>query len=568
MVEHTWFSNGKAGRAVVAFGILVLGMLWALIISDIQIEKNREELTARTEAANLARVLSEQVSHTIQSLDQALIYLAAEYRRAPKDFDLSRSVVAGVVPSQISLQIARIDALGWLVESSLPNTRRMDLSDREHFRVHLGHDRDHLFISKPLLGRASGKWSIQLSRRITNAAGQFDGVLVLSLDPSYLSSLFSDIQLGSHGLITLVGKDGVVRAASDHGIGRVMPDADLLSTLFQVKSGAVERLVSWDGEERLVAGRIVPQQPLSVLVAPALADVKADVQGLTQRYLAVGGAVSLILVCALAALYRMVRTQERTARDLAVKKSELMTSRERLRRYVLDLERIAEVAAHDLQEPLRRVVAYAQLLSKHAEAALDQESRDYVAHVVAGAQRMRKLVKDLEAFVAVDHLTVGDVEADAADALAGALVRVSDDVARTGATISAEGLPRVVADGKSLEEVFWQLVDNALRYRHPDRRPVIHVSARIEAAQAIFSVSDNGLGIDERHLPRIFEIFHRLHGIDQRSGTGMGLAIVRRIVEHLGGRVWVDSQTGEGSTFSFSLPLADRALVDYEVRAA
>jgi len=139
--------------------------------------------------------------------------------------------------------------------------------------------------------------------------------------------------------------------------------------------------------------------------------------------------------------------------------------------------------------------------------------------------------------------------------MAAAAARLTEDVRRLNASLVVDRLPAVAADDRTLTEIFTQLVDNALRYSSPDRKPLVHVTARCEGGFALFSVRDNGIGIEERHLPRIFEIFHRLHGLDGRPNTGMGLAIVRRMVERLGGRVWVESQAGIGSTFYFTLPL-------------
>jgi len=311
-----------------------------------------------------------------------------------------------------------------------------------------------------------------------------------------------------------------------------------------------------------------------VWVGRAESEVLAGYADTVRAYLLVGGVVTAVLGAALLLLYKVVRRQKVVTRDLSLKKAELLSSRERLRRYVADLERIAEVAAHDLQEPLRRVVAYAQLLSAHAQNALDAESRDYVAHVVSGAQRMRKLVEDLEAFVAVDHLPSAEVVVSARGPVDAAVASLDEEVRTSGATVVVGALPAVAADERSLTEIFTQLVDNALRYRMPGRKPLIHVSARREDGFAVFSVRDNGAGIEERHLPRVFEIFHRLQSVDGRAGTGtgIGLAIVRRMVEHLGGRIWVESTPGQGSTFSFTLPLTVRApaqtLFDREVQAA
>ncbi|MBX9633682.1 MAG: hypothetical protein K2X44_01755, partial [Magnetospirillum sp.] len=436
--------------------------------------------------------------------------------------------------------------------------------------VHQQGASDTLFISKPLLGRASGKWSVQMTRRLSLADGSFAGVLVLSLDPQYLSSFYGSFDIGPKGAILLIGRDGVIRAASDGSVGRTVTSPGLIDQMFDAIAGSHRVVGPLDAERRIGSFRALADLPLAVWVGRSQDEVLAKHAETQRSYILVGAAVTLVLGAALLMLYRMVRRQEEIGRDLSAKKAELLASRERLRRYVADLERIAEVAAHDLQEPLRRVVAYAQLLSSHAESVLDAESRDYVAHVVAGAQRMRKLVQDLEAFVAVDHLPAPEAVISASSAMAAAAERLGEEVRRTDASVVIGTLPDVAAEEKTLTEIFTQLVDNALRYRSPERKPLVHVTARCDGDYAVFSVRDNGMGIEERQLPRLFEIFHRLQGIDGRPGTGMGLAIVRRMVERLGGRVWVESQIGTGTTFCFSVPLRLQVptSLDQEAQAA
>ena len=263
------------------------------------------------------------------------------------------------------------------------------------------------------------------------------------------------------------------------------------------------------------------------------------------------GALTLLLVQA-------VYWQRRTAARLRLRETELTEQRERLRRYVADLERIADVAAHDLQEPLRRMVSYSQLLASHDKAGCDDEVRDYVGHVVDGARRMRALVSGLREFVAVDSVPRTGEVCSAWTAMSIARQRLVEVLADAGATLVVDPLPDVEADQASLVEVFVQLLDNAVRYRAPERRPVVHVSVVRDGHMARIKVCDNGLGIDPVRAVRMFEIFYRPHsGIEDVAvqGIGTGLAIVRRLVERLGGQVWVESEGGIGSSFGFSLRL-------------
>lgn len=563
----------RAARAVAWFGAALLVMVWVVIYASLSSERTRVLADTRADTANLARAFDEHIQRTIAGLDQTLLYLRAEFQQAPERFDLNRSVANNVILKRVSVQIARIGADGVLADSNVLGFTRMDLSDREHFRVHKAARKDELFISKPVLGRASGKWSIQLTRRLEDGQGNFAGVLVVSLDPNYLGEIYGSIDVGENGAIAVIGTDGVVRVASHGGggfLGTSLQGGAILEAVRRQEATTLESHGPLDDIDRIISLRPLPNLPLSVLVGRAKAEAMAVYDRSVTWHLLIGAAVTLALGAALIALYRMVRAQEAIAADLAVKKAELLASRVRLRRYVADLERIAEVAAHDLQEPLRRVVAYAQLLSSHVASALDDEGRGYVAHVVDGAQRMRKLVKDLEAFVAVDQIPDCDGEVAVATAVSTAMDRLADQIRGAGATVVVDPLPSALVDERALAEIFTQLLDNSVRYRCESRKPLIHVGARSEGDCLVFSVRDNGAGIDPRDRIRLFEIFHRLEGIDG-GGTGIGLAIVRRMVEHMGGKVWVESTLGEGSTFSFSLPRRKPmhlTIVDGEVQAA
>jgi len=561
-------------RAVAVFGIVLLLLVWIGIIASLNSERQRVLTDTRADTANLARAFDEHIQRTIAGLDQTLLYLRAEFQQDPVHFDLNRSVANNVILKRVSVQIARIDAKGWLADSNVPGFKAVDLSDREHFRVHRQGDNDALFVSKPVLGRTSGKWSIQLTRRLDDKNGNFAGVLVISLDPNYLGEIYGSIDVGDNGVIAVIGTDGVARVASNGDgafLGRNLEGGAILDAVQARQAVTVQAFGPLDRTERIVSLRPLPSLPLSVLVGRAKSEALAVYDRSRTWHLLIGGIVSFALGAALLVLYRMVKMQESIAADLAVKKSELLASRVRLRRYVADLERIAEVAAHDLQEPLRRVVAYAQLLSSHVASALDDEGRGYVAHVVDGAQRMRKLVKDLEAFVAVDQIPESDGEVAVGAAIGTAMDRLGEQIRAAGASILVDPMPSAAVDERALTEIFTQLLDNAIRYHAHSRKPVIRVSVASEGDQLVFSVADNGAGIDPYDRVRLFEIFHRLEGIDGHSGTGIGLAIVRRMVEHMGGRVWVESQLGEGSTFSFSLPRrkpVHLTLVGREVQAA
>lgn len=540
-----------AAKLVLGFGVVVILVLWSAIAWDLARERGRERAEAASNAANLARTLEEHLRRTIAALDQSLLILQAEYRQAPDAFSITSSIAYTVTLQRISVQVGRIAADGILADSNVPDFAPVNLADREHFKVHREAGADKLFISRPVLGRASGRWSIQLSRRLSNADGGFAGVLVISLDPRYLAEFYASIDVGQQGSVIVVGRDGFIRATNGGGLGDALADTALLESIFASPAGSALLRGPLDDISRITSYRALGDLPLAVMVGLSDKEALVRLHATELGYVLVG----LALTAASLLLFILVRNQKRIAGDLLLNKTELEEHRERLRRYVADLERIAEVSAHDLQEPVRRVVAYAQLLAEHTPAALDDEGKGYVLQVVEGAHRIRRLVRDLEAFVEVDHFPAVQDLVSAEKAMAVVARRLAADIEAAGATLVVDALPAVAIDEKCLVEVFTQMVDNALRYRSPERRPIIRVSSEHDDTKAIVKVHDNGIGIEQRHWARIFEILHRIQGVDGHGGTGMGLAIVRRIVERAGGRVWVESVPGEGTTFTMTLPL-------------
>ncbi len=234
---------------------------------------------------------------------------------------------------------------------------------------------------------------------------------------------------------------------------------------------------------------------------------------------------------------------------------ELVAQRtEELARSNRDLEQFAYVASHDLQEPLRMVAGYLQLLADRYRGQLDEKAERYIGYAVDGAERMSKLIRDLLAFSRVN--TRGDElrAVMAEDALCSAMKNLGSAMRESGASVAHDPLPAVRADSTQLAQLFQNLVGNAIKFRSQDRSLRVHVSAEAEGDEWIFRVRDNGIGFDQQYEEKMFLIFQRLHGRGQYPGTGIGLAICKRIVERHGGRIWASGDPGQGSTFFFTIP--------------
>ncbi|TBR61458.1 cyanobacterial phytochrome A [Westiellopsis prolifica IICB1] len=222
-----------------------------------------------------------------------------------------------------------------------------------------------------------------------------------------------------------------------------------------------------------------------------------------------------------------------------------------------ELKKFAYVASHDLQEPLNQVANYVQLLEMRYEQLLDEDAKEFITFAVEGVSLMQTLIDDVLAYSKVDMQAIDFELTDVEAALGKALNNLRKRISETGAVISHDQLPTVMADGTQLMQLFLNLIGNAIKFRS-DKAPEIHIGASRLDEEWLFSVRDNGIGLDPQFSDRIFVIFQRLHTRDEYPGTGMGLAICKKIIECHRGRIWVESQLGEGATFYFTIPVGGR----------
>jgi chemotaxis family two-component system sensor kinase Cph1 len=225
-----------------------------------------------------------------------------------------------------------------------------------------------------------------------------------------------------------------------------------------------------------------------------------------------------------------------------------------LERSNADLKKFAYVASHDLQEPLNQVANYVQLLEMRYSEQLDEDASEFINFAVDGVSLMQTLIDDVLAYSKVDVQNAELALTDSHQALDRALANLRRRILENQARITVDSLPAVMADGTQLMQVFQNLIGNALKFR-TETPPEIHVSAQRLDKAWVFSVQDNGIGIDPQFFDRIFVIFQRLHTRDEYTGTGMGLAICKKIIDGHRGQIWVESELGHGSTFFFTIPV-------------
>jgi light-regulated signal transduction histidine kinase (bacteriophytochrome) len=305
----------------------------------------------------------------------------------------------------------------------------------------------------------------------------------------------------------------------------------------------------WRGMETL---EIMKQEGIEaplILVSGALGDVTA-VECIK------GGATDYVLKDALARLPVSIRRalEEKHLREERKQAVEALAKKaEALERSNQDLEQFAYVASHDLQEPLRMVAAYTQLLAERYKGRLDEQADKYIGYAVEGASRMQALILDLLAFSRAGRAGTEMQDTDCNDVVENALKNLQTAVKESGALVVYNDLPHVLGNAQQLQQMFQNLIGNGIKFRGGDA-PLIQIEAERRGLDWWFSVRDNGIGIASEYAKDIFIIFKRLHTRTEYSGNGIGLSICTKIIEQHGGKIWTEPHEGPGTSFKFTLP--------------
>jgi len=366
-------------------------------------------------------------------------------------------------------------------------------------------------------------------------------------------------------VLASIGRDGplICQTLKDAGIA-----AELCASLEQVQhcidQGAAAVVLTHEslgGRGVEIIAEAIRKQPswsdLPILILTAGGDITQRIQGNLKLLEPLGNTTLLERPVRTTTLVSVVRTALRArTRQYEIRDHLFERSRanEELARSNDDLRQFALVAAHDLQEPIRTIASFAQLLAVRYKGRLDPDADEFIGHIVNGAHRMGFLVEDLLTFAQLSTRPTVLTAQDSDVMLEAALYNLAAKMGESGAVVTHDSLPRVMADQMQIIQVFQNLISNAIKYRSADS-PRIHVSAEQSGAEWTFAVRDNGIGFKQEYAERIFGLFKRLHGREV-PGTGIGLASCRKILERHGCHIWAVSEEGHGSTFYFTLSSA------------
>ncbi|MBS0533081.1 MAG: response regulator [Proteobacteria bacterium] len=550
--KKRWFYRFSS-YASLLLGLSAVALIWGATFYFAHGARVETERSAYKSASNLAAAFEEQLIRSIRAVDQTLLYVRDKYARDPQHFDISLWSENSAFLTGFNFQVVIIGKDGRMVASNIPGSQAgIDLSDREHFRVHLKRDSDELFISKPVLGRVSNKWSVQLTRRITMPDGSFGGVAVASISPDYLARFYGSIDVGRMGAVTLVGTDGIVRARGAAGedafVGNSLAGSDLFRLLMRSEAGTYEGRSKLDTIERLFAYRKVRDLPLIVTVGLAKEEVFDTVGANQQKGAIVSAALSVWLAGITFLMWRYQRTLTE-ARDAAEAGTRARSE-------------FLAMMSHEIRTPMNGVVGMSEVLM---ESGLSAEQRGFAETLRKSAEHLLQLINDVLDFskLEADRVELEQVAFDLDDLVKTNVEILSAAAAEKGLTLAtqiAPGVPkRVVGDPARLRQVLFNLVGNGLKFTHQgsvtvavgvDPTPMLPGHVRLA-----FAVSDTGIGIPLDGIPLLFREFSQLDSSIARrfGGTGLGLAISRRLVALMGGAISIESEVGKGTTFRFAI---------------
>jgi len=538
---------------LLAFSGFVLACLWIAIALQVRHERAQALAAAQVNLGNLARAFAEHTAKSLEGADQAVRFIRDEYLRHPRDLDIAGYLRDKEIIGADYHLLSVIGADGQVAFSSRP-FERVDLSDREHFRVHALGSADTLFVSKPVRGRVSHKLSIQLTRRVDLPDGRFGGVVVVSLSPEYLTSFYGDVNLGRGGAITLVGYDGIVRARASRAGTAGAQDVSA-SPLFQEalrrKTGTVEAPSSIDHVSRVWAFRALDDYKLVVMTGMETDELLAEVTQNRRTYLVVGALLSLIIVGFAGGLVRRGLQQHALVRALEASNAKANAANEMKSKFLASV-------SHELRTPLNGMLGYAELVR---DLAGDEETRQYGQVIHQSAEHLLGLVNTILDLAKIES---GRLRLQPASVALGPLLEEVRLVSAAHAQARglkllasvAPGTPATLtSDRMRLVQILNNLVNNAVKFSSTGE--VTLCARAADADHVVIAVADQGRGMSAAQVATAFDRFQP--GVDtvhEGQGAGLGLPLSKELAELLGGAIAIASVPGSGTRVSVRLPIA------------
>lgn len=562
-------------RRVLLSAIAAILLVW-VAVSSLLLLRRQEAIDGQFQQnANLARAFEEQTLRVLEAANQATLR-ARDGIVAGKGepSELVRFANETGLAPKILAQLAWVDSSGQLVASNLNLKDKistgLNLSDRDHIRIHLApqtmpepsrlSEPDALYIGRPVLGKVSNKWTIQLSRRIADAQGRLLGVIVASLDPTYFEDVFRRVDLGRKGGVTLVGHDLVIRSRIIGGeAGKQGTSFPPNSAFAQQALGKQEvRLMgigTVDGTERLITSRQIANYPLYLLISVGREEALTRWHDATVVTLVLSLLLSLLIAGAAAGLIASLHRQELSAAALRRSEAQAHAANQAKSEFLTAM-------SHELRTPLTSIRGFAELMEQRLE---DPKFRKQAGLIRKGAEHLSTLLTEILDLAKVEAggMKMNQEWVNLREVLQGCVDFFALSASNKGLALRVqidEHLPATLnCDGLRLKQILSNLLSNAIKFTEHGG---VTLSAQVQAGHIDFHVDDTGPGIPANLQQRIFEKFRQANDqiSTQHGGTGLGLALSRGLAELMQGQLSVSSAPGQGARFTLSLPLASAPL--------
>ena len=534
-------------------GLLIFVDLFVLTVILISLSSSLSQYRERAEISsrNLNRLVAQTITGEIGSIDLILRTAIDEmvYRQQishPDPLLLHDIFARQMQLHPIANAIRMADAEGHLLAASDAIPSNVSLRERDFFQKLKSNPSLGLVISKPVLSYITGKPVLVFARALLDGTGRFAGIIVAPVSIDWFSQRFDSLEVGPHGAVVMRGNasrdfDLLVRYPEAGYVGQTKVSDTFRATIAaDPRSGTYEAKAGADDILRVFSYQAVGDYPLITLVGLAREDFMGNWRREAVKLGILGAIFLLVTGIGGFILLRTWGTLEQRT--------------EALERSNADLEQFAYAASHDLQTPLRNIASYTQLLERRYRGQLGPDADEFLDFIVGNAKKLSMMIRDLldfsRASTAGERLSVVDLSVVVAEVLA----RLQQNLNSVGAKVQVGDLPKVRGEIVWLESLIQNLIENALRYRDPDRALQLSITAEQEGGrQWRISVADNGIGIDPAYHEKIFSMFYRLNPSSHPEGTGIGLPLCRRLVSRFGGKLWVVSRVGAGSTFHFTM---------------
>jgi len=528
------------------FSLLLICGTWLGTYQELKASRASNMADARRDARSLARLFLEHAYRTIEAADRAVLYLRYRYVTQGAALDLAAQVDNGLVARNVFHLFSIVDAHGDMVLSSQP-FQAMNLADREHIRAHTVGNSDELYISKPVFGRVSKRWSLQLTRRINRPDGSYGGVIVVSMDPHYFTRLYHEIDVGQYGAIALVGQDGIVRVrrtGANDAMGEDVSGGNIMQAMRERGLGMIEANSPLDKRRRIYAFQRLPEYPLYSLVGIDLEERLAPYYKERRRMIGLAALITTGIVAFNLFMLWQATVLLRTRR-------EALAASQAKSRFLSNM-------SHELRTPLNGVLGYAEALRDMPDPALQRQFADQIHQ--SGMRLLRMIDAILELSALEDRHAQLSMRQENLRALIGqTMIHHHPTAEAKGLQFTchvAGDVPQLVrCDGAKVMHVIDNLLGNAIRFTEQGR---IAVRVQLRDDQWLdILVEDSGIGIAPQQRERIFEKFTQAddHPSRRAEGAGLGLTVARQLAALMGGELLLRSTTEHGSTFVFTLPL-------------